>query len=263
MKKKVLASTLAILVLAATLAGFASCRNNDGEDEAPQVIVLGTNAEFPPFEFISGGEIVGIDIAIARAVADYLGKELEIRDMDFTALIPSLINGSVDFVAAGMTASGPRGEERREVIDFSDMYFQAMQAILVLAGNTTIDSAADIEGRTVAAIAGYTGYAFTQDELNPGTLIAYPSPGVAVAALRQGSVEAIVIDYTTARAMANLNPDLRVVTDEEAFGNEYYAIAVRQGDAELLEAINRVLADLISSGELDNIIAYYMEYMED
>jgi len=183
--------------------------------------------------------------------------------MEFASLLIALNNNEVDFVAAGMTASGPRGEERRESVDFSIPYYRAMQAIIVSADNTEITSAADLQGRNVAAIAGYTGYDVARGDLGLQNVSAFSSPAFAVTALQQGSVEAIVIDYTTAIALSNLNDGLRVVTDEPVFGNEYYAIAVRQGDTELLDTINLVLERLIESGELDRIIAYYTERMQD
>jgi len=273
---------IGLALTALMLVGLAACGggNGNGDDnggsnvagngneggngggtavEARGTIVMGTNAEFEPFEFWSGGQIVGIDVAIARAIADELDKDLDIRDMDFTALLVALNRGEVDFVAAGMTIN----DERRESVDFSIPYFQAMQAIVVAADNNSVQSAADLQGIAVAAIAGYTGYNFSNDVLNLPNLRAYSSPAFAVAALQQGSVDAIVIDYTTARALVNANSDLQVVMDEDVFGSEYYGIAVRQGETDLLNSINLVLQRLLDSGELDEIIAYYRSYGEN
>jgi len=260
--KKILGLALAAVLMIGLVACGGSTENGNGA-EPRGTITMGTNAEFPPFEFISGGQIVGIDVAISRAIADRLGKDLVIEDMPFGILIQALANGEVDFVAAGMTATGTIGDERRETVDFSMFYYRAVQAIIVADNNNNIQSAADLQGRNVAAIAGYTGYAVSRDVLNIQNLTAYRNPAIAVVSLQQNNVEAIVIDYSTARAIVNSTAGLRVVLDEEVFGNEYYAIAVRRGNTELLDVINEVLQELMDSGELDSIIAHYKEYAEE
>jgi len=263
--KKIIGLGLAALMMVG-LVSLTACGNNiervnarrATEREETGIVIMGTNPEFPPFEFISGGRVIGIDVAIAEAIAERMGKTLVIESMEFGSLLMALNNGTVDFVAAGMTIR----PDRLESVDFSIPYYRAMQAIIISENNTAIQNAADLQNVSVGAVAGYTGYIISRDTLRLPDLNAYSSPAMAIAALNQGSVDAVVLDITTARVLVHQNPGLRIVMDEPAFGSEYYGIAVRQGDSAVMDVVNEVLQELIDSGELDAIIDYYIARME-
>lgn len=252
-KKSVVLALAAILSLG-TLAG---CGKDDSK------IIMGTNAEFPPFEFVADegkaivGKFDGIDVAIAKRIAESLKKELVVEDMQFEGLIASVQTGKVDFVAAGMTAD----DERRESVDFSDTYYVAEQVMVVAADNTDITKAEDLKnGKMVGVVLGYTGDGIVSDEegLNiDDSKILRVSRGIdGVQEVKNGKLDAMVIDSATGIALAKKN-GLKVVTDGEVFAKEEYAIAVKKGNTELLNAINAVLAEMKANGEIEELANKY------
>lgn len=254
----------AALVLAAIMAtaALSSCGSKDATtgDENGKLI-MGTNAEFPPFEFVAdeGEGLVdkfdGIDIAIAKKIADKLGKELVIEDMQFEGLVASAQSGKVDFVAAGMTAD----DERRQSVDFSDTYYVAKQVMVVAADNESIKSAEDLKNADmVGVVLGYTGDSVVTDTLAlEDSKILRVSRGIdGVQEVKNGKLDAMVIDSATGIALAQEN-GLKVVEDDEVFASEEYAIAVQKGNTELLNSINEVLAEMKASGEIDSLAQKY------
>ncbi|MDR2904131.1 MAG: transporter substrate-binding domain-containing protein [Clostridiales bacterium] len=220
-------------------------------------LIVGTNAAFPPFEYIMENGIVdnfsGVDIAISKEIADALGKELVVQDMEFTAVLAAVSSGNVDFGAAGLTAD----DERRQSMDFSIPYYTAMQSIIVKKDNATITSAEDIKPLVVGVVQGFTGQSVCEDELMipESNLKVYDIGMAAVADLKRDAVDAVVIDSHTAAAMVSLNSDLKIVEDPETFSTEEYAIAVQKGNTEMLDAVNGVLKEMIESGKIDALVA--------
>ena len=152
MKKLVrIAAIAAAALMAVSAAGCSSTRSLSDVKNSGK-LMMSTNAEFEPFEYKDGGEIVGIDIDISKKIAESLGVELEISDIAFDSLIPALQSGKADIVSAGMTADA----ERRESVDFSDPYFNASQAIIV-AADSDITGPADLADKTVGVQLGTTG----------------------------------------------------------------------------------------------------------
>ncbi len=250
--KKTLSLALASIMAVAMLAGCGADKENQ--------IVMGTNAEFPPFEFVADegegvvGEFAGIDIEISAKVAEKLGKELVVENMQFEGLIASVQSGKVDFAAAGMTAT----DERRESVDFSDTYFVAEQVMVVAPDNTTITKAEDLKNVSkVGVVLGYTGDAIVTDLLANEEQILRVSRGIdGVQEVKNGKLDAMVIDSATGIALAEEN-GLKIVKDEEVFAAEEYAIAVKKGNAELLTAINEVLAEMEANGEINALAIKY------
>lgn len=219
-------------------------------------VIMGTNAAFPPFEMRQGDAIVGIDAEIAQAIADKLGVKLKIEDMDFGALPSALKSGKVDFIAAGYTIRPDRQEEA----DFSDTYFKAVQAIIILKDNDTIKTAEDLNGKTIGAQEGTTGADLFRAEDSPYKdvkLMTYNKGADAVLDLKNKRVDAVVLDNYTSMALADLNPEIKIL-NEPAAPPEEYAIAVRKGDTELLQTINDTLKELKDSGKLDEIFKKYI-----
>ena len=248
---KIAALTAASVMAAIALAGCG------GSDK----LTMGTNAAFPPFEYTTSaglvGEFDGIDVAIAKRIADDMGTELEIADMDFDGLIAAVSTGKVDMVAAGMTAT----DERRKSVDFSDTYYVASQVMVVAADNTDITKAEDLKNdKKVGVVLGYTGDGIVTEDLEIAEdKITRANRGIDIVQdVKNGKLDAVVIDSATGIALAEKN-GLKVVEDAEAFETEEYAIAVKKGNKELLEKINATLAEMKSSGAIENLAVEYDE----
>lgn len=256
MKKLVrIAAIAAAALMAVSAAGCSSTRSLSDVKNSGK-LMMSTNAEFEPFEYKDGGEIVGIDIDISKKIAESLGVELEISDIAFDSLIPALQSGKADIVAAGMTAD----KERRESVDFSDPYFNASQAIIV-AADSDITGPADLADKTVGVQLGTTGdqYCTNEDgesEYTVAEVRRYSKGMEAVSDLMAGRIDAVVIDNFPAQKFVENNEGAIKVLDT-ALTEEEYAIAVPKGNTEMLDAVNSVLAEMKESGELDEIVAKY------
>lgn len=272
MKKKVLALAAAACMAitmtgcskpaepAATTAAGAETTAVSGTDAAETAatekpaggtLVMATNAEFPPYEYHDGGEIVGIDAEIAAAIAAELGMELEIEDIAFDSIILEVTSGKADMGLAGMTVT----EERLNNVDFSDTYTEAAQVIIV-SETSDITGPDGLEGKTVGVQLGTTGDLYASD-ITDVVMERYNKGFEAVQALTQNKIDAIVIDREPAKVFVAENKGLKIL--DEAFTVEEYAIAVKKGNTELLEKINTALADLKASGELQKIIDKYIK----
>lgn len=214
-------------------------------------IIMGTNAEFEPFEYRDGMDITGFDVEIAQAVADKLGKKLQIEDMEFDSLIMALNSDKIDFIAAGMTAT----DERRTQVDFSDSYFTSNQVIIVKADNTDITTADDLAGKKVGVQTGTTGDLFVSGTEGIEDISRFNKATLAVMDLKNDKVDAVVIDEEPAKKMTDGQSDLKIL--EAPFTKEEYAIAVQKGDAETLEAVNATIEEMKSNGKYDEIYAKY------
>ena len=227
-------------------------------------LIMGTNAAFPPFEYVTSkgrvGEYDGIDVAIAKKIAEDMNVELVIEDMEFEGLIASVQTGKVDLVIAGMTVK----PERQEKVDFSDTYFTAEQSIVVAKDNTDITKADDLKNnKKVGVVLGYTGDSIVTETLQVAeNNILRVSRGIdAVQELKNGKLDAVVIDSATAQALASKN-DLKIVKDEAVFEAEEYAIAVKKGNSGLVQEVNKVLKEMKDSGEIDQLAQKYNSEVE-
>ncbi len=239
--KKILALALC-LVLALSFAG-CGCNSNSN------VLTMATNAEFPPFEYVENGEIVGADVDIAKAIADKLGMELEIVNIDFDAALTGAATGKYDMAVAGITAN----EDRKKNMNFSVDYYTASQAIIVTS-DSAIAAVADLEGKTVACQEGTTGEQYLLD--NGYAIQSFKTGAEAVTALTTGKVDAVVIDNAVAKALSEKQNGKTVVLDE-ALTQEAYAIAMKKGNDELTEKINKALEELKADGTLASIFEKY------
>lgn len=237
-----------------TVAALAGCGSSDK-------LVMGTNAAFPPFEYTTSqglvGEFDGIDVAIASKIAENVGKELTIENMEFDGLIASVSTGKIDMVAAGMTAT----EERRQSVDFSDTYYVASQVMIVAPDNTDITKAEDLKNdKTVGVVLGYTGDNIVTEDLQIAeNKITRANRGLDIVQdVTNGKLDAVVIDSATGKALAEKN-GLKIVEDADAFESEEYAIAVKKGNTELLEKINETLAQMKENGEIEKLALEYDE----
>lgn len=260
--KKVLSLVMALSIAVFCLAGCGSkddgkkTESKKSEATDASVIKIGTNAEFPPFEYVDSeegviDEFAGIDMEIANEIATKLNKKPEINNMDFDGLLIALENGQVDMVIAGMTVT----EERALAVDFSEPYYTATQVMIVPKGSD-IKSAKDIEGKKIGVIDGYTGQTCVE-ELGYD-FDGYKKGADAIMDLANGKLDVVVIDSATAEKFIADNDGLEVVEDSEAFADEQYAIAVKKGNTELLDSVNAAIKELNESGKVAEISEKYI-----
>ncbi len=244
--KKILALVMvAVLAIAMVACGAPA--------EEKEVLTMGTNAAFPPYEFVDeNNNVAGIDAEIAAAVAEKLGMELEIKDMAFESLITAVSSGTVDVVLAGMTVT----PERQESVNFSDSYATGIQVVIVKE-DSEIASIDDLEGKKIGVQSGTTGDIYCADDYGEEAVARYDNGALAVAALQNGQVDCVVIDNEPAKAFVAANEGLKILDTE--YITENYAAAIAKDNTELLEKFNSALAELKADGTLDSIIAKYIK----
>lgn len=255
MTKKVIAALLCVFLLGAL---FTACSKKDSVASIQEKgqIVMGTNAEFEPFEYRENGEFAGIDIEIAQAIADKMGVELVIEDMAFDSLVGAIGSGKIDFIAAGMTADPDRDKN----VDFSEGYYDAYQAIIVKEGSD-IKGSADLAGKKIGVQQGTTGDIYCSDEVEGAEVSRYSKGSEAVLDLINGKVDCVVIDNFPAMKFVSKNAGLTIL--EEKITSETYSIAVGEGDEGLLKEINAVIKEMKEDGSLDAIIQKYVDMAPD
>jgi len=205
-------------------------------------LIVGTEATFPPFEYYNeNNEIVGFDIDIAKQIANALGVKLKVIDTAFDGLIPSLLTKKLDIVIAGMTIT----EERAKVVAFSDPYFTAGQVVVVRKNSEPIRTLEELKGKIVAVQLGTTGDLVVSDLKGVKEVRRFAKFTDAFLELRNRRVDAVVLDSAVAKAYVMSNPDLEITSD--VLSSEQYGIAVRKEDKDLLQFVNKVLADMKKS----------------
>ena len=223
---------------------------------AKETITFGTNAEFPPFEFVTSqgtiGEFDGIDMAIAKQIGEDMGKEAKINNMEFDSLLLALDNGQVDAVIAGMTVTA----ERKEAYDFSTPYYTATQ-VMIVKEDSDIKTAADMKDKKIVVIQGYTGETCVKDM--GYEYEAFKKGTEAVLELVNGKCDVVVIDSATAQKFVGDNEGLKIVEDPAAFEAEEYAIAVKKGNTELLNQINASIQKMLDNGTVSELSAKYLD----
>ena len=214
-------------------------------------LTMSTNAAFPPYEMTTdSGDFEGIDIDVAAAIAEKLGLELQVDDMDFDAALLAAQNGKSDIVMAGVTVT----DERLKVMDFSDTYAEGIQSIIVPEGSD-IATADDLSGKAIGTQRGTTGYIYCTDDFGEDNVIAYDDGLTAVQALNNGQVDAVVIDNAPAQEFVAANPGLKIL--DTAYAQEDYAIGMAKGSA-LEDAVNKALEELKADGTLQAIVDKYI-----
>lgn len=218
----------------------------------PGKLIMSTNAAFPPYEMTTdSGEFDGIDIETAQAIADKLGLELQIDDMDFDAALLAVQQGKADMVMAGVTVT----DERQNVMDFTDSYATGIQSIIVKE-DSDIASVDDLAGKKIGTQRGTTGYLYCSDDFGDENVVAYDNGLTAVQMLNNGQVDCVVIDNAPAKEFIAANPGLKLL--DTAYVEESYAIGVGKGNTELKDAINTALEELKADGTLQAIVDKYI-----
>ena len=269
MKKsvKILSIVLALVIV---IGCFAACGDKEEPKEEKKVLTMATNAAFPPYEYVEGGEFVGIDVEIAKAIAEKLGMTLEIKDVDFGAIIGGVQSGKFDMGMAGMTVT----DERLKSVNFSTTYATGIQSVIVLADSeytsfedfyTGFDAdgnpAGVKEGIKIGVQQDTTGDIYSSDVpakwgFGEDNVVRYKTGADAVQALKSGKVTAVIIDNEPAKSFVAANDGLKILDGE--YANEDYAICVAKENTELLDSINKALAELQADGTIDKIIKKYI-----
>jgi len=279
MMKKILAMTmaLAMVLCLAACGGSGSTSSNaasTGSDASTSQsagnayntimdgkLVMSTNAQFPPYEMVSDGQGVngtgfeGIDVELACALANKLGLELVIDDMEFDSALMAVQEGRSDMVLAGLSYS----EERDEVMDFTASYATGVQVVIVKEGSdVTMDNLGE---KMIGTQRGTTGYIYASDSVENGGygedhVLAYDNGATAVQALVNGQIDAVIIDKAPAEEYVKANAGLTILPTE--WVTEDYCVAVNQGNTVLLTALDNALAELQAEGVVDTIIGNYI-----
>lgn len=272
--KKIIALVLAMVI---ALGLFAAC----GAAESKNELVMATNAAFPPYEYKDGDKIVGIDAEIAAAVAEKLGMELVIEDVDFGAVLTGVAEGKYDMGMAGITVT----EDRKKTMDFSETYATGIQVIIVNDGSEieTLDDIFefDADGNPTAlknldikvgvqenttgdiysssAIEGWGFNDLNEDEsIKTDRVVRYKTGAEAVSALTSGKVNCVIIDNEPAKSFVAANEGIHILAGDNEYAVEDYAICVKKGNSDLLNKINTALAELKADGTIDGIVNKYI-----
>ena len=273
MKRRTFISLMSVMAAAGVLT-LAGCSSNSGSSAAAsgaassaastgaadQLAAIQTNGKlvvalegaWQPWSYHDESDtLVGYDVEVSRAIAEKLGLELQIYDMDFDGALAAPQSGKSDIVMAGVTVT----DERLKVMDFSDTYAEGIQSIIVPEGSD-IATADDLSGKAIGTQRGTTGYLYCTDDFGEENVIAYDDGLTAVQALNNGQVDAVVIDNAPAQEFVAANPGLKIL--DTAYAQEDYAIGVAKGNTQLLDAINGALEELQADGTLQAIVDKYI-----
>lgn len=248
---KVLALAAAAVMSVSMLAACGGAKNDD-------VLTMATNAEFPPYEYMEDGKVVGIDAEIAAAIAEKLGCELKVENVDFDSLIPGVQTGKYDFAMAGMTVT----DERLEQVNFSQTYATGIQSIIVMEDSpiTSVDDLfAEGASNKIGVQLATTGDIYCTGDIEDaglGTVERFNKGADAVMALTSGKIDCVVIDNEPAKVFVENNPGLKILDTE--YVQEEYAAAIAKDNTELLEKIDAALGELIADGTIAEIVEKYI-----
>lgn len=258
MKLKKLLGMMLALAMVFALAGCGGDAEEPTQDAGENTLVMATNAEFPPYEYFEGNEIVGIDAEIAQAIADKLGMELVIENMEFDSIIAAVQGGKADFGMAGMTVT----EDRLEMVNFSDSYATGVQVVIVAEGSaiTSVDDLfAEGANHKIGVQTGTTGDLYSTWDIEDeglGVVERYNKGADAVQALLTGKIDCVVIDNEPAKAFVAANEGLQILDTE--YVTEDYAICFAKENTDLQEKVNAALVELIEDGTIQAILDKYI-----
>ena len=233
-----------VLALGAAMAVVCGCGEKDNS------LKMITEATFPPYEFLRGQEIAGIDVEICRAVAKKLNRPFKAETVDFDSVIPAVISGKADLAAAGITVT----EDRKKNVDFSIPYVKTGIVVIYKKSNPFKDKD-QLKGKKIGVQGGTTSETFVLEQLKQEPERS-KSPAEAVAALKSGRVEFVIADIDPAKNCVKGEADLAL---SDFITSEEYAVAIRKGQPELLKVIDETITELKASGQLDQWIRQFTE----
>ncbi|MDF2944720.1 MAG: putative secreted protein [Herbinix sp.] len=241
MKKKIV-SMMMVSVMAATMFVGCGSKNDD-------TLIVGTEAGFAPYEYMEGDKVVGVDMDIAKAIADSLGKELVIKNMDFDGALAAVQNGTVDFVAAGVSVD----PEREKIMDFSSDYVDSTEVVVVNKDSATVASVDDLAGKIIGVQQGNIADFYVESNIEAKEIKRYTKFAQAAEDLKNNKIDCIVMDQYPAEELVAGNDQLAIL--DGALFQDKYAIAVKKGNTKLLEEINTVIQQLKDDGKIDEFTA--------
>ena len=245
--KKILAIALAFVFV----FSLAACGGSNSLTVEKGKLIMATNATFPPYEFLEGEDVVGIDAEIAKLIADKLGLELVIEDVEFDSIIPGVQKGKYDIGMAGMTVT----KERKEMVNFSTSYAKGVQSVIVKE-DSDIKSINDLKEKKIGVQQATTGDIYASDDYGEENVVKYASGNLAVEGLKSGKVDCVIIDNEPAKAYVAANTGLKIL--ETSYAEEDYAIAMNKSNTELQKKIDEALKELIADGSVQKIIDKYI-----
>ena len=252
MKKLFAVLLSAMLLLAMAACGEQSQTPDDTQE--PAVLHMATEGTFPPYEYYDNGQLVGIDIEVAGAIAEKLGMKLETTDIAFDSIIPGVQAGKYDIGMAGVTVS----EERLQQVNFSDSYATGVQVVIVKEGGK-VQSLDDMADAIIGTQSGTTGFIYASSDFGDDHVKSFTKTTDAVEALKNGQVDCVLLDNAPAEALVEANPDAGLSILETAYTVEDYAIAINKENTDLQAKINAALAELVADGTLQSIIDKYIK----
>jgi polar amino acid transport system substrate-binding protein len=218
-------------------------------------IVVGTSADYPPYEFHllneQEGELVGIDIDIAKVIAQELGVKLEIKDLIFSRLFDALDEGKIDIIIAGLHPKA----ERKKRADFSDIYYQAIQTIVIRAENTKkIKTIEDLRGKIVGVQQDTLQEDMARSYIEGASFLVRETIEELIINLQKGLVDALILEKPVAESYVQRNKDFVIVTSQEFLDKMGSAVAVRKSEGDLLAEINRILRKMKAENKIDEFV---------
>lgn len=245
--KKIIALVLVLVMAAAFLTACGGSGVSLADVQKAGKLVIATSPDFPPFENLENGEVVGIEIDIMNLICEEMGVELVIEQMDFESVIPGIQAGKFDSGVSGITVT----EDRKKNVDFSDPYFLASQAIVVTP-DSAITCKADLTGKKISVQTGTTAEEYCMDE--GYEVLAFTANNDAASALTSGKADAWVVDNEVAVALA---AEQGLVVLDEAMTSEPYAFAFPKGSDTLVAEFNKILSQMIADGTIQDIFDAY------
>lgn len=244
--KKFLALILSVVMVLSCSSAFALVEEGK--------LVMGTNAEFPPFEITDDeGNVVGFDADLAAEIAKDLGVELEIKNMPFDSIVTAVVQGGIDVGIAGMTVK----PERLASVDFSNTYYEAQQVVIVKEGSPIVDEDT-LKGVTIGVQEGTTGQWTAEEYTDMDKISAYKKALDAVMDLQGGKVDCVIVDDHTAAALLSAINDPSLIILDIEFEVEEYAIAIAKNQPELLASINATLERITTDGTFDAMVEKWL-----
>ena len=263
--------TMSLLVLAGcgNTSGTANSAAAEADGALQEIkdsgkLVVGTCADYPPYEWhlIKDGkdEIIGFDIDIAQAIADELGVELEIKDMDFDGLIPALSTGKIDMIIAGMNPT----DERKQSVDFTDIYYTQKDALVIKSEDAeNIQSENDLKKASLATQKATIQETYLLENFPDAALQSVPKWNTAILYLVTGKVDAVLMVETVAKQYVEQNEGLEIAGFDVASTPNESAIAVAKDNKDFLDAVNDILDEMKESGQIEELMRTNIEIMDE
>lgn len=235
-----------VIILIMLLITLGGCKKNTNE------LIMVTEAGFAPYEYYDGGEVVGVDVDIAREIAKYLGKTLVVKDIAFDSIINEVKTGKADFGAAGISYS----ENRAKNVDFSINYSVSKQVVIV-SNNSNINNVNNISNKKIAVQLGSIADTFVTENFKNASIVRQKKYLAAIEDLKAGKVDCVVMDELPAKEIVASNSGIKIL--DGSLTNDSYGMVVKKGNKELLDAINTVLEKLKNEGKIDEYIINHTE----